>query len=43
MPYDVLQLDAKDDNGTVKHDMVETEIEIENGEVKTKKERKIKK
>lgn len=43
MPYDVLKIDSKDENGTVMHDMVETEIELNNGEVKSKRERKIKK
>ena len=43
MPYDVLKLEAKDDNGVVQHDMVQTEIEIQDGEVKTKREKKIKK
>ena len=43
MPYDVMKLNEKDDQGVVKHDLIETELEIENGEIKTKKERKLKK
>ena len=43
MPYDKITYGAKDNDGTVIADLTETEIEIENGEVKTKKEKKVKK
>lgn len=44
MPYDTIKYDVKDADGTVISDLKETEIEIDtNGEIKSKKEKKLKK
>ena len=43
MPYDIITLDERDGDGTIKFDMTETELEIDNnGEVKSKVEKKVK-
>ena len=44
MPYDTIEYGTRNEDGTVKADLSHTEIEIDsNGEIKSKKERKIKK